>query len=113
MKLPLTMCLAYAGFSHIGSGFGRRYEFKISSPVAVALRARDGDGESGRDGGWDRRLLDDLLLWESPRGELRRPSSEVGDTGLLPLPCLLEAPLKRALLQHESASVAVIPSDSI
>ncbi|KAK4105427.1 hypothetical protein N658DRAFT_512881 [Parathielavia hyrcaniae] len=97
MKLPLTICFAQAGLSQRGSGCGRRYEVRTSSPVDVVLVDWDWAGEAGNGGILDDRLLDDLLRWGSPPGEFRRPSSDAGETGLL-FACLLEAPLNRALL---------------
>ena len=49
----------------MGSGAGRRYEFKMSSPVAVTLRVCEGAGDAGDEGAGVAladRLLDDLLL---------------------------------------------------
>lgn len=59
IKLPLTMCLAYEGLSHSGSGRGRWYDVSTSSAVGRILRRPPdssmpmvcaSDGELGRGG---------------------------------------------------------------
>lgn len=54
MKFPLTMCFAYDGFNQRGSGRGRWYEFRTSSPLEP-VAAKDessiaNDGELGSGG---------------------------------------------------------------
>lgn len=83
----------------MGKGLGRRYEFKISSPVAVMLRVWESEWEAGKGGSLDDKLPEDLLLWGSPPWVSRWPSSGANETGLLLLPGLLEVPLNLALLE--------------
>ncbi len=87
----------------MGTGVGRRYDARTSSPMDAELVDWGGSGDAGEmgEGGGSLeadRLLDDLLRWERPPGELRRPSSDTGDAGPLPELPLLEVPLSRALL---------------
>lgn len=109
MKLPLTMCLAWAGFSHMGRGRGRWYELRTSSADAIMPIDWASDGEFGR-GGSLARPGTDRLAWGKLELELElagagacpcpSPSTGggVGEVGLL-----FDAPLNRALLETKCA----------
>jgi len=82
---------------------GRRYEAKISSPVAERLMVWEREGDVGRGGSFveTTKLLDDLLFF-TVVGEARKPSFVVGEAGgfvsLSLSACLVVAPRSRALL---------------